>query len=42
MVVQDKNQKKLVYILYNEMKINSLKREEVIAFKLNNICVAQY
>lgn len=42
MIVQDKNQKKLVYILYNEIKINSLKREEVIAFKLNNLCVAQY
>lgn len=34
LVVQDKNQKNLVYILYNEIKINSLGKEEVLAFKL--------
>ena len=42
MIVQDKNQKNLVYILYNEIKINSLKKEEVLAFRLNNFSVAQY
>ena len=34
LIVQDKNQKNLVYILYNEIKINSLEKEEVLAFKL--------
>ena len=42
MIVQDKNQKNLVYILYNEIKINSLKMEEVLAFRLNDSYVAQY
>lgn len=42
MIVQDKNQKKSVYILYNEIKINSLKREEILAFKLKNFNIAQY
>ena len=42
MIVQDKNQKNLVYILYNEIKINSLKKEEVLAFRLNNFSIAQY
>lgn len=35
MEIQDKNQKMLVYILYNEIKINSISKEEVLAFKLN-------
>ena len=42
LVVQDKNQKKLVYILYNEIKINSLKKEEVLAFSLKENSVKQY
>ena len=42
MIVQDENQKNLVYILYNEIKINSLKKEEVLAFRLNDSYVAQY
>ena len=42
MIVQDKNQKKLVYILYNEIKINSLKKEDILAFKFNKFFVAQY
>ena len=42
LVVQDKNQKNLVYILYNEIKINSLKKEEVLAFKLKEITAKQY
>lgn len=37
MEIQDKNQKMLVYILYNEIKINSLKSEEVLAFKLQDM-----
>ena len=42
LIVQDKNQKNLVYILYNEIKINSLKKEEVLAFRLQNYSIAQY
>ena len=42
LVVQDKNKKNLVYILYNEIKINSLKKEEVLAFKLREISSKQY
>ena len=42
LIVQDKNQKNLVYILYNEIKINSLKEEEVLAFRLQDYSVAQY
>lgn len=39
LIVQDKNQKNIVYILYNEIKINSLKKEDVLAFK--NILTSQ-
>lgn len=42
LIVQDKNQKNLVYILYNEIKINGLKKEEVLAFRLQDLHVAQY
>ncbi len=35
LLVQDKNQKNLVYILYNEIKINSLKKDEILAFQLD-------
>lgn len=42
LVVQDKNQKNLVYILYNEIKINSLKKEEVLAFQLKELSSMQY
>ena len=35
LTIEDKNQKKLVYILYNEIKINSLKKEDILAFMLN-------
>ncbi len=31
LIVQDKNQKNIVYILYNEIKINSLKEQELLA-----------
>ena len=42
LIVQDKNQKNLVYILYNEIKINSLKKEEVLAFRLKEVSSRQY
>ncbi len=42
LIVQDKNKKNLVYILYNEIKINSLKKEEVLAFKLKETYTKQY
>ncbi len=41
LIVQDKNQKKLVYILYKEIEIGSLKKEEVLAFRLQED-IAQY
>ena len=34
MEVKDINKKMLVYILYNEIKINSTSKEDVLAFKL--------
>lgn len=34
MEIQDINQNVLVYILYNEIKINSTKREDVLAFNM--------
>ncbi|MCI9245916.1 MAG: hypothetical protein HFJ30_02035 [Clostridia bacterium] len=42
LIVQDKNQKNLVYILYNEIKMNSLKKEEVLAFRLQEDHIVQY
>lgn len=43
LIVQDKNQKSIVYILYNEIKINSLKKEEVLAFRLKDYeVISQY
>ena len=42
LIVQDKNQKNLVYILYKEIKMNSLKKEEVLAFRLQDDKIAQY
>ncbi len=42
LVVQDKNQKNLVYILYKEIKMNSLKKEGVLAFCLHNDGITQY
>ena len=35
--IQDITQNTLVYILYNEIKINNLQKDDVIAFKLMNI-----
>lgn len=34
MEIQDMNQKMLVYILYNEIKMNSTNKEEILAFQL--------
>lgn len=42
LVVQDKNKKNLVYILYKEIKMNSLKKEEVLAFRLQEDRIVQY
>ena len=43
LIVQDKNQKNLVYILYTEIKINSLKEQDILAFHLQDYgFVAQY
>ena len=42
LVVQDENQKNLVYILYNEIKINSIKKEEILAFRLRELSANQY
>ena len=36
MVIKDKNNKTLIYILYNEINFDSLSKEEVLAFHLNN------
>ncbi len=35
--IKDDNQKTTVYILYNEVKINSTKKEDILAFELYNI-----
>ena len=35
--IQDITQKTSIYILYNEIKINSLKKEDILAFKLRKI-----
>ena len=35
--VQDINKKNLVYILYNEITINGLQKEDVLAFQLTDI-----
>lgn len=35
--VQDVNQNTTVYILYNEININSINKEEILAFRLNEI-----
>jgi len=37
LIVQDINKKNLVYILYNEITVNGLRNEEVLAFKLDKI-----
>lgn len=42
LIVQDKNKKNLVYILYKEIKMNSLKKEEVLAFRLQDEKIVQY
>ncbi len=37
LIIQDINKNNLVYILYNEITINGLQKEEVLAFKLQKI-----
>ena len=42
MLIQDINQNIIAYILYNEIEINSLKRDDVLAFKIQKIYIEQY
>ena len=35
--IKDDNEKTTVYILYNEVKINSTNKEDILAFDLYNI-----
>lgn len=37
LIVQDINKKNLVYILYNEITVNGLQREEILAFKIMDV-----
>jgi outer membrane lipoprotein-sorting protein len=37
MEIKDIAQKVLVYILYNEIKINNLQKEDILAFKLKQM-----
>lgn len=37
LLIQDKNSKTSIYILYNEIKLNSLSKEEVLAFRLEDL-----
>ena len=39
MEIQDINRKTLVYIEYNEIEINNVNKEEILAFNINNIDV---
>ena len=35
--IEDITQKTIIYILYNEIKINNLQKEDILAFKLQEI-----
>ena len=35
--IQDITQKTIIYILYNEIKINNLQKQDILAFKLNKV-----
>ena len=35
--IQDITQKTTIYILYNEIKINNLQKEDILAFKVQDI-----
>lgn len=39
MEIQDITQKTRIYILYNEVKINNLQKEDILAFKLKNVVI---
>ena len=39
MEIKDTTQNVRIYILYNEIEINSLKRDDVLAFRLKNVYV---
>jgi hypothetical protein len=35
--IEDITQKNIIYILYNEIKINNLQKEDILAFKIQKI-----
>jgi len=35
--IQDVTQKTIIYILYNEIKINNLQKDDLLAFKLKDL-----
>ena len=37
LLIQDENSKTSIYILYNEIKLNSLSKEDVLAFRLDDL-----
>ena len=39
MQIKNVSKNTTVYILYNEIEINSLKRDDVLAFRLKNVYV---
>ena len=39
MIIKDKNNKTLIYILYNEVNFDSLSKEEVLAIEIENMSV---
>lgn len=42
MLIQDVNKKTIVYISYKEIEIDSLSKEEVLAFQLKNIGIRDF
>lgn len=42
MLIQDVNKKTIVYISYKEIEIDSLSKEEVLAFQLRNIGIRDF
>lgn len=42
MIIQDSNQKNTICIIYKDIKINSLRKDDIFAFKINNILIGQY
>lgn len=42
MIIQDNKQKNTICIIYKDIKINSLQKDDIFAFKINNILIGQY